>query len=120
MKLNKVTMDSVTSTIGDLTFIKDILKSASETIAYTEREHICKRYIEVQNVAIIAKELNNDGIRINGRKYIGKDISNIISTTSGAIGAIAKSFHRFNNTLQNGTRSFSTLLKELKAIGEVK
>lgn len=120
MKLNKVTIEPVTSAIEDLVIVKNLLEDIAKVNTSTGNEYICKRYVDVQNVASIAKELNNEGFRINGRKYIGKDISRVISSTPGTVGTVAKAFHKYNNTLQNGSKSFTSLLKELKAIGEMK
>ncbi|KMT22994.1 hypothetical protein [Clostridium cylindrosporum] len=120
MRLNKVTIEPVTSAIEDLVIVKNLLENISKAETSTGNEHICKRYVDVQNVASVAKELNDEGFRTNGRKYIGKDVSKVISITPGTIGAVAKAFHKFNNTLQNGSKSFTSLLKELKAIGEIK
>lgn len=119
MKLNKISLSSLTKAINDLVFIRDLLIKVNNKSPQTLEEYICKRYIEVKNVSNIAKELNESGYRLQGRKYIGKDISKIINSTSGAIGDVAKAIHKYNNTLQKGGRSFSSLFRDLSSIGDI-
>lgn len=77
-------------------------------------ELICQRYIADQNVKRVADTLNAEGFRVEGRKYIGKDISNIILESTGPLSKEARAFFEFNNTVKNGTRSFSKLIKALQ------
>lgn len=116
MRLNKVTQEAIHGAINELMYLKYVFKCAANADVKSVEDTICKRYIEIQNVAEVAKEINSQGYRISGRKYIGKDISNILNSSISFIGYIAKAIHKYNNTLQNGKKSFTGLIKELKVV----
>lgn len=115
MKLKKVTRENIQENIDELNFIDMQLKKA---LAMKERDlvaYICKKYIIVQNVSKVANDLNEEGHRIKGRKFVGKDVSEIInSSKSSIIAIVAKAIFQYNNTLQNGKKSTKKLIDMLK------
>ncbi|KNF08541.1 hypothetical protein CLPU_6c00270 [Gottschalkia purinilytica] len=115
MKLTKLTEDKLLKAIYDLSFIKTKIEEALKMQHTSFEESICKEYIKVQNVAEVANIINNKGHTIQNRKFIGKDISNIVKNTKdSSIGKIAKALFDYNNTLQNKNRSLSKLIKSLR------
>ncbi|MEG0371239.1 MAG: hypothetical protein RR645_02990 [Clostridium sp.] len=116
MRLNKVTHNTVIAAIGELRYLEYVFNKAAQLTTHTVEDYICKNYIDIQSVSEVAKEVNVQGYRLNGRKYIGKDISNILNSSVSYLGYIAKAIHKYNNTLQNGKRSFKGLIKELKVV----
>ncbi len=115
MKLKKITAENIQSIVNDLLFIENKLKSALNKNERDTREYICKKYINIQNVSKVADELNEEGHRIKDRKYIGKDISEIINGSKDSeITIVAKAIFQYNNTLQRGKKSITKLIQMLK------
>lgn len=79
--------------------LENYIELMDSYVTETVEQKVIKYYILAGSVAEVAKEINDEGYRLltkNGeRKYIGKDISNIINgETMDALHEIAK--RKFN------------------------
>lgn len=115
MKLKKITIQNIEESIDRLKFIKSKLEKAEITNEKDLREYVCKQYIEIQNVSKVAEKLNEEGHRLKERKFIGKDVSDIIVNTKDSdISIVAKAIFQYNNTLQSGKKNINKLIEKLK------
>jgi len=115
LKMGKLSQENLSKRIDELEFIRSTIENAIYEKGDSLEECVCRKYAELQHGSSVAEYINNEGYRLNGRKYIGKDISNIIkSSNCGNLSKVAKALLEYNNTLQNGTRSIAKLIKAFK------
>lgn len=110
----KITLENSHKIIQDHQLIINVIEAAATYVPSNLSELICKRYITDQNVKAMANLLNSEGFRIEDRRFIGKDISKVINESTGPLSKQARAFFNYNNTVKNGSRSFSKLIKELQ------
>lgn len=110
----KITLESSQKIIEDHQLIINVIEAAAIHVPSNLSELICQRYIADQNVKTLADLLNSEGFRIGDRRFIGKDVSNVINESTGPLSKQARAFFNYNNTVKNGSRSFSRFIKELQ------
>lgn len=114
MRLKKITLENLKDASKTIDCVELAMTEALFAKPNSLEEHICQRYIENQNVSDLAKELNHEGYRVGGRKYLGKDVSEVIKgSEESKITEFAKALFHYNNTLQNGKTSFRKFAERL-------
>jgi len=77
-------IEEINEKIKDLNKYKKLLKMEIKEFANIE-EIMFKKYLEVESVTKVAKYINELGYRINNRKYIANDISDVITNKNVVI-----------------------------------
>lgn len=119
MKIKKINTKNLRELEESASYARMRLERALQVEVQTLEDYICKKYIEIQNVSGVAKEFNDMGERIHGRKYLGKDISNLIRRHKETdVGRVANAILEHNNTLQNGRTTLGRFIKSLRGGGK--
>lgn len=71
-------IEDINKKVRELNKLKKLLKIII-TEDDTLEEIVYKKYLELESVTIVSKYINNLGYRINKRKYIPNDITQIIT-----------------------------------------
>jgi hypothetical protein len=85
MSLKTISLDSITTEIDKLGFIKEHLEKCLNRKPLTIQEKIFTQYLKIQNASVVADMLNDMGYRIKTdnrqeeRKYISNDITNLFN-----------------------------------------
>jgi hypothetical protein len=101
-----MTLESLSTEINRLNSVKSCIDKLSSLSAKTVHETILVKYIQLQNAADVASEINEMGCRIQtdkglARKYISNDITSMfnkpydISFGNREIFILAKSIYHF-------------------------
>lgn len=114
MRIGKLSKENALKAIYEQRIIIKAIEKAEQSLLDTLDDRICQRYILIQNVSQVAEWLNENGERINGRKYVGKDIKELMSKSQSSLKGIALAFFNYNNTVANGSKNYSGTIRRLK------
>lgn len=118
-----ITIATLDEKINELKIVKECILQVLGEESTNTKEQILRKYIEVQNGAVVADCINLEGFRIKTdalknktgeRKYISNDITNLINQNESQsnVQRLAKMLYNFNK----GKITWGSVVKKCKEI----